>query len=61
MAKQVGALWPVNTENKDFAFSGVIETLAGDVKVGVFKNSNKKEGDKQPEFHIVRLDEQDNK
>ena len=40
-------------------FSGVIEMLAGDVKIGVFKNSKKQEGDKQSEYHIVRMEDQD--
>jgi uncharacterized protein (DUF736 family) len=58
MSKQVGALWPVTgSQNEDFVYSGVIETLSGDIKIGVFKNSKKEEGDKQPEFHIVRMEE----
>ena len=59
MSKQVGALWPVSgSQNEDFMYSGIIETLAGDVKIGVFRNTNKREGNTLPEYHIVRLDEQ---
>jgi hypothetical protein len=48
--ESIGALWI--SDNPKVAFSGNINMESGKVKVIVFKNSFKKEGEKSPDYKI---------
>lgn len=51
MSRKIGALWLKEGNGKKF-FSGVIETLNGDVQIVIFKN-DKKEKENHPDYNIL--------
>jgi len=56
--RKIGALW-INAKESKTAFSGIIETLNGNVRVQIFPNDkNRTEGDRKPDFNIcISVDE----
>lgn len=53
---QIGALWLGEKDGKKF-FTGELDLVTTKIKVGVFKNENKEEGSKQPDYRIVKLED----
>lgn len=60
MGRKIGALW-LRTSNDGKTFmSGVLNDLAGDISIAVFKN-DRKEKDNQPDYNIVLSDKREEK
>jgi len=51
--RKVGALWTkINSDGKT-TFSGVIETLNGNVRIQIFPNDRERtDGDKKPDYNV---------
>jgi len=54
---QLGSLWIGEDKNGNKYFSGELDLITTKVRVGIFKNTNKEEGSKQPDYRIVKLEE----
>ena len=55
MNKIIGALWARTDKAGNKYLSGVLNGLAGDIKIAIFKN-NYKDSDKKPDYNILRSD-----
>ena len=51
MSKKIGALWIREKDGRKY-MSGVLNDLAGDINIAVFKN-DRKEKENQPDYNIV--------
>lgn len=52
MSRQIGALWLRKSSNGIQYMSGVLNDLAGDIQIAIFKN-DRKEKENQPDYRIV--------
>ena len=52
MSRQIGALWLRKSSNGVQYMSGVLNDLAGDIQIAIFKN-DRKEKENQPDYRIV--------
>jgi len=57
---KIGALWPQKSkkDGKEF-YSGVIEFPGTKMRIAIFPNTEKKDGDKQPSHNIIWSPEQE--
>lgn len=61
MNLQIGSLWTGKDKNDNTYLSGEINLIFTKLRIGVFKNTNKEEGSKQPDFRVVILEDRDEK
>lgn len=54
---QLGSLWLTKDKNDNTCFTGEIDLVTTKIKIGVFKNTNKEEGSKQPDYRVVKLED----
>ena len=52
MSRPIGALWLRKSSNGIQYMSGVLNDLAGDIQIAIFKN-DRKEKENQPDYRIV--------
>ena len=56
-----GSLWTGKDKNGNTYLSGELNLIFTKVRVGIFKNTNKEEGSKQPDWRVVLLEEREEK
>ena len=54
---QIGSEWSGKDKNGNPHLSGEIDLVTSKIRIGIFKNTNKQEGSKQPDYRVVKLDD----
>lgn len=54
---RIGSVWLSEDKNGNKCFTGEIDLVFTKLKIGIFKNTEKEEGTKQPDYRVVKLED----